>query len=215
MVNVQHVLTIFSLLPLGLSIVVLSELEAAKLGRGVRNVHSALGEGSERHRSDGRWLPKSVTSRKKRSVRSTPQLRTTRMELEIRRTSTPISLAKRQLPDVNGSIIELGTSLNTYVLPVSLGTPPVVYPLQLDLGSSDLLLASTLCGDSCPESKGPSTNPYYDVSVQSSSFTPINANHTAWASRYADGTAASGFVARETVTIGNASLSGQIFGELA
>ena len=102
-------------------------------------------------------------------------------------------------------------SNSTYIIPVSIGTPPVTYPLQLDLGSSDLLLASTLCGANCPSSLGSNDNPYYDPS-KSGSFGSVNGNSTDWQSRYADGRMASGFIATETVSLGGITLTGQAFG---
>lgn len=69
---------------------------------------------------------------------------------------------------------------STFVVPVSIGSPPTTYPLQLDLASSDILLASTLCGSHCPTSLGTTTNPYYDVSKPSAGFESINSNQTVW-----------------------------------
>jgi len=105
-------------------------------------------------------------------------------------------------------------TLRTFIVPVSIGSPPVTYPLQLDLGSSDLLVASTLCGKNCPTSLGPTINPYYDASKQSAGFVAVNGNVTAWDTSFADGTTASGFIARDTVALGNTSIAGQVFGKL-
>jgi hypothetical protein len=104
------------------------------------------------------------------------------------------------------------STVSTYILPISLGSPAITYPLQLDLGSSDLLIASTLCGDDCPKSLGPSVNPYYDTSRSSSTFLPVNGNQTIWHSGFADGSLAGGFIAREKVQLGNVSIDGQVFG---
>lgn len=97
-------------------------------------------------------------------------------------------------------------------MPVSIGSPPTTYPLQLDLASSDILLASTLCGSHCPTSLGTATNPYYDVSKTSAGFESINSNQTLWNTSYADGTVASGFLAREIITLGDSVVRGQVFG---
>lgn len=102
---------------------------------------------------------------------------------------------------------------STYVIPISIGSPPTSYPLQLDLGSSDILLASTLCGKSCPASLGAADNPYYDVSRTSSTFIEVDGNQTSWNASFADGSLASGFVARESVAIGGAVIQGQVFGQ--
>jgi hypothetical protein len=104
-------------------------------------------------------------------------------------------------------------TFSTYVVPVLVGSPAVGYPLQLDLGSSDLLLASTLCGDHCPTSLGPTVNPYYDVSKLSTTFGEVDANRTAWNVSFADGRVASGFIATEQVTLGLSAVPGQVFGE--
>lgn len=101
---------------------------------------------------------------------------------------------------------------STFVVPVSIGSPPTTYPLQLDLASSDILLASTLCGSHCPTSLGTTSNPYYDVSKTSAGFESINSNRTGWNTSYADGTVASGFLAREIVTLGDSVVRGQVFG---
>lgn len=97
-------------------------------------------------------------------------------------------------------------------MPVSIGSPPTTYPLQLDLASSDILLASTLCGSHCPRSLGTTSNPYYDVSKTSAGFESINSNQTMWITSYADGTVASGFLAREIITLGDSVVRGQVFG---
>ncbi|WVQ94868.1 hypothetical protein IAU59_001952 [Kwoniella sp. CBS 9459] len=113
---------------------------------------------------------------------------------------------------LNGTEVHLGSALNTFVVPISIGSPPVTYPLQLDLASSDLLLASTLCGDSCPGSKGVAVNPYYDNSKRSGGFGEINANQSLWNTSYADGTVASGFLVSDTVTVGEIVLQDQVIG---
>ena len=101
---------------------------------------------------------------------------------------------------------------STYVVPVIFGSPPAAYPLQLDLGSSDLLLASTLCGEKCPQSDGNSINPYYDAQRRSASFEAVNGNQTWWNVSFADTRTAGGFIARENVSIGNSQVPGQVFG---
>lgn len=69
--------------------------------------------------------------------------------------------------------------------------------MQLDTGSADLLIASTLCGKECPAPA--KENPYYDM--MSSDFKEVNGNTTYWRTRYADQSFASGFVARDQVMI--------------
>ncbi|GFZ51006.1 hypothetical protein JCM24511_08764 [Saitozyma sp. JCM 24511] len=125
---------------------------------------------------------------------------------------TPQDHTQSKRSGSNSSIIPLGTSLSTYTIPLTLGSPPVIYPLQLDIASSDILLASTLCGSSCPASLGTSVNPYYDVSRASATFGEVNQNGTRWETEYGDGTQASGFVATETVGFWNVTVGNQVFG---
>lgn len=97
---------------------------------------------------------------------------------------------------------------STYVVPVGIGSPSRAYPLQLDTGSADLLIASTLCGKACP---APSKdNPYYDL--KSSQFKQVNDNSTSWRTSYADSTFASGFVARDQVMIAAHLVEDQVVG---
>ncbi|BEJ15164.1 hypothetical protein CspHIS471_0409310 [Cutaneotrichosporon sp. HIS471] len=117
---------------------------------------------------------------------------------------------KLQRRAANGSIIALGSAANTYVVPIGLGTPGIAYPLQLDTGSSDLLIASSGCSDNCPDSSD--SNPYYGLEYYSSSFTAVGNNDTLWSSPFSDGSVASGFIARERVGISTVSIDGQVFG---
>ncbi|EIW72183.1 hypothetical protein TREMEDRAFT_24726 [Tremella mesenterica DSM 1558] len=112
----------------------------------------------------------------------------------------------------NGSIIDLGTTQDTYILPVSIGSSPTTYPVQLDLGSSDLLLASTLCSNTnvCPAPAA--AYPFYDVKKYSSTYQTLGGNSTTWRARFGDGTQASGIIAGETVWLGDLQLDGQVFG---
>lgn len=101
---------------------------------------------------------------------------------------------------------------STYIVTISIGSPLTNYPLQLDLASSDILLASTLCGKSCPPSKGTVINPYYDVMEASSGFIEVNGNETSWNASFADRAQASGFIARELVSLGGVVIEGQVLG---
>lgn len=99
---------------------------------------------------------------------------------------------------------------SSYVVPIGLGTPGIAYPLQLDTGMSDLLLASSGCESDCPESS--ETNPYYELDYHSSSFVAVGNNDTMWKAGFGDGSVASGFMARERVGISTVAIDGQVFG---
>ena len=94
---------------------------------------------------------------------------------------------------------------------MDIGSPPTTFPLQLDIASSDLLLASTLCSNGCPSSG--SNYPFYDAKKQSATFGSVNGNTTLWKSSFGDGTVASGFVALESINLGGVKLVDQAFGK--
>lgn len=183
------------------------------------------------HRRDleqngARWLPCPESRLKRRKLLARPYLeRGGGVDLPLHQVSSR-AIQKRSLD--NGSVIDLATAHkyviylpihmkligSTYVVPILVGSPAVGYPLQFDLGSSDLLLASTLCGDNCPTSLGPTINPYYDTTKSSSTFHQINGNDTKWNVSFADGRVASGFIAQEQVSLGLSTIPSQVFGEL-
>ncbi|WVQ84527.1 hypothetical protein IAT38_006681 [Cryptococcus sp. DSM 104549] len=218
MVLTHRALTILALLPSSLSTLLdpaspLPHSPALPLQAAHHRAIHASSSTSSPSSSGGHASSRTGAKRpKRRSVgRRTvaPRVEVGGVELEVVQRSTG-GLGKREVG--NGTVLTLGTSQNTFVVPIAIGSPPVTYPLQLDLASSDLLLASTLCGANCPASGGTSVNPYYDVSRSSAGFEPVNSNATAWNSSYADGTVASGFVVRETVTLGETVLQGQVMG---
>lgn len=98
-------------------------------------------------------------------------------------------------------------SLNSIItIPIQIGNPPIIYSLQLDTASSDLLLASSLCTpSSCPNSPDP--NELYHPG-RSNSFQSINNNGTGFNLTFGDGTHASGFLASEDVGVLNSYLGG-------
>lgn len=105
---------------------------------------------------------------------------------------------------------------STYVIHLELGTPPRRYPFQLDLASSDLLVASSLCTkDSCPDVRNEQETPVY-IPGRSASFEAINSNATTFNLTYADGSGASGFLALERVGIvgseGRVTVENQVIG---
>lgn len=99
-----------------------------------------------------------------------------------------------------------------YILDVAVGNPPQMYPLQLDLASADLVVASSACtANSCPRT--PSDRSTLYQAGRSSSFGVVNGNETIFNLTFADGSYAAGFLATETLTLpvvsvdGNASTS--------
>lgn len=109
-----------------------------------------------------------------------------------------------------------------FILPLSLGNPPRSYRFQIDLASSDLVLTSTKCTlSSCPHLPwSSSSSKLYNPDV-SQSFSSISNNSTHFNLTFSDNSFASGFLAREDLTLplvstsGNASISkirGQSFG---
>ncbi|KIR34214.1 peptidase [Cryptococcus deuterogattii MMRL2647] len=213
MVN-THILTVLSILPLSLAAVLDAD---SHNGVSLEPAHHAptrqildMPIGSVKRDSDrhGTQPIRKAGARKRSSAESTPFVGVGGVELELVKIESS-SMVKRS---ANGTLLPLGTSQNTFVVPVSIGSPPTTYPLQLDLASSDILLASTLCGSHCPTSLGTTSNPYYDVSKTSAGFESINSNRTGWNTSYADGTVASGFLAREIVTLGDSVVRGQVFG---
>lgn len=110
------------------------------------------------------------------------------------------------------------TALNAFgISPVSIagdGTYYVVlqagqisFRAALDTGSADFWLTSTECTNSTCMSV-----PRYPLTYASPTFVSINNNETAFTVNYADGTGASGFVARETVEVANVTVANQAFG---
>ncbi|KAJ9099929.1 hypothetical protein QFC21_003934 [Naganishia friedmannii] len=115
---------------------------------------------------------------------------------------------KRAAPGNETGIIQhLTTEANVYIVNLTLGTPPITYPFQLDTASSDLLIASSLCtSTSCPDL---ASTPRYNPG-RSSSFSSINSNTTGFNLTYSDGSQASGFLGLETLTIAGTSSGGQV-----
>ncbi|WVO24667.1 uncharacterized protein IAS62_006037 [Cryptococcus decagattii] len=201
MVNI-HILTVLSILPLSLAAV----LDAGSPnGLSLEPAHHAstrqiadMPIGSVKRDSDhhGKQPIRKASVRKRSSAENTPFVGIGGVELElVKRESS--SMAKRS---DNGTLLPLGTSQNTFVVPVSIGSPPTTYPLQLDLASSDILLASTLCGSHCPTSLGTTSNPYYDVSKTSAGFESINSNQTVTVCQKSSGIFGLGFPRLSTLT---------------
>ncbi|KAF9468109.1 aspartic peptidase A1 [Collybia nuda] len=81
------------------------------------------------------------------------------------------------------------------------------FRVVLDTASSDLWVMSSDCNThSC------TTVPRYPLAYQSPTFTTIDGNSTQFLASYADGTTASGFVAKERVQFANLTIQNQVFG---
>lgn len=110
------------------------------------------------------------------------------------------------------------TALNAFgISPVSIASDGTYYVVlqagqisfraALDTGSADFWLTSTECTNSTCMSV-----PRYPLTYASPTFVSINNNQTTFTVDYADGTGASGFVARETVKVANVTVANQAFG---
>ncbi len=100
--------------------------------------------------------------------------------------------------------------LSIYILDLPIGTPPISYPVQLDLASSDLLLITTLCtSSSCPH-RSTSLPSYYPG--RSSTFTSLNSNNTLFNLTFSDDSQSSGFLAKDEVWFGGKGLGDQVVG---
>ncbi|KZP23786.1 acid protease [Athelia psychrophila] len=107
----------------------------------------------------------------------------------------------------NGSGIELASiseDKQSYYAIIRTGN--INFRVALDTGSSDLWLLSSDC-----EASTCSKLPRYPLKYQSPTFASVGANDTVFSTHFADGTGASGFVARESVTFANLTLPNQAF----
>ncbi|WVQ74338.1 hypothetical protein IAR50_003937 [Cryptococcus sp. DSM 104548] len=231
MVHTTHFLTILSLLPLSLAVSVPSPnatsrpaphspfantaLPPAHEARDVLGVaHSsssaARSVGIKRGTKKSRGIRARGAEELPAIVGDIPAITIGGIDLPlIARSHSSTVLSKRSTD--NATLLPLATTKNTFIVPVSIGSPPTTFPLQLDLASADILLASSLCKSStCPSSS--SANPYYDVAKSQAGWEEVNGNGTLWNTSYADGTVASGFVGRETITLGESVVQGQVFG---
>ncbi|KAF9450359.1 acid protease [Macrolepiota fuliginosa MF-IS2] len=81
------------------------------------------------------------------------------------------------------------------------------FRVVLDTGSSDLWLVSSAC-----ETEACKGIPKYPLSYQSPSFQGVNGNATVFDASYADGSAVSGFIAKEKVELAGLVVANQTFG---
>ncbi|EJF64945.1 acid protease [Dichomitus squalens LYAD-421 SS1] len=109
-------------------------------------------------------------------------------------------------PTQNSTIVPIAFSSDksTYYALATIGN--VNLRLALDTASADLWVVSSNCTTSqC-------NLPKYPLAFQSPTFVSVNSNTTAFGVSYADGTGAAGFIARESVSIGNLTVPTQAFG---
>ncbi|KAI9566758.1 acid protease [Boletus coccyginus] len=116
-----------------------------------------------------------------------------------------VSNAGSVTPNSNGiSPISLADD-GTYYTVIQAGQ--INFRASIDTGSSDLWLVSTAC-----TTKTCSAVPKYPLTYASPTFASIHNNDTGFDLSYADGTSASGFVARESIEVSNVTVAGQAFG---
>ncbi|KAJ6513263.1 acid protease [Mycena sanguinolenta] len=100
--------------------------------------------------------------------------------------------------------VSLSSDRQTYY--VVLQTGDVYFRVALDSASSDLWIVGSSCTTAACKAV-----PSYPLSYASSTFGVVNNNQTLFEASYADGTVASGFVARESVQLANLTLPQQVF----
>jgi hypothetical protein len=87
-------------------------------------------------------------------------------------------------------------------MPLTIGDPPMSYPLQIDLASSDILLGTTQCTDTgCPsvDPKYVEEN-FYDM-AGSASFASVHNGSEPFNLTFSDGSFLAGVLAKERVTL--------------
>ncbi|EPQ54079.1 acid protease [Gloeophyllum trabeum ATCC 11539] len=120
--------------------------------------------------------------------------------------------------NVSPSLLEASNPAKTGLLPVAwsddeqsyysvISVGNISFRVALDTGSADLWITSSACTTSACHSV-----PKYPLTYQSPSFASVNDNNTAFSVSFADGTAASGYVAREKVQLSNLTVPNQAFG---
>jgi len=122
--------------------------------------------------------------------------------LPIRRNS----IHRRSTTQASGiGSLALSDDKQSYFVVIETGV--ISFRVAIDTGSSDLWLISTACTTAtCQQVPG------YPLAYHSATFVPVNNNLTTFNATYADGTYASGFVARETVEFSNLTVANQAFG---
>ncbi|KAJ7104191.1 acid protease [Mycena belliarum] len=108
-------------------------------------------------------------------------------------------------PTISGiTPVTISSDRQTYFAVLQTGT--ISFRVALDTASSDLwIMGSTCSSGSCP------TVPRYPLKYGSPTFEVVNNNQTIFKAGYADGTVASGFVAKESIRLANVTLPSQAF----
>ena len=94
------------------------------------------------------------------------------------------------------------SSCRIYIMPLTIGDPPMSYPLQIDLASSDILLATTQCTDAgCPsvDSEYVEEN-FYDM-PGSVSFVSVNNGSEPFNLTFSDGSFLAGVLGKERMAL--------------
>ncbi|PBK75653.1 acid protease [Armillaria solidipes] len=122
----------------------------------------------------------------------------------------PLQSYARRDVNANGAhagITAVGMASTTQAYFAILKAGATSFRVALDTASADLWLLSTQCTtDVCK------AVPRYPLQYQSGTFVTVNNNSTAFSVSYSDGTAAEGFVAKETVQLANLTVSNQVLG---
>lgn len=124
--------------------------------------------------------------------------------------STPApSLFSRDLAvdGVNATITSLTLASDKQSYHLLLKAGQISFRVALDTGSSDLWITSSAC-----TTKTCASSPRFPLNYQSPTFTVVNSNKTGFSASYADGTAASGFVAKEDISVANLTIEQLGFG---
>ncbi|KAJ7284955.1 aspartic peptidase A1 [Mycena rebaudengoi] len=129
--------------------------------------------------------------------------------------SAPIIVPLYSAPQNDGSLaartdsgltgVTVSTDRQSYFAVLQTGA--INFRVALDTASSDLwIMASSCTTAAC------SHVPRYPLAYHSPTFVEVDQNKTLFKAAYADGTEASGFVARESVTLANLTVADQAFG---
>ncbi|KAI8982152.1 aspartic peptidase domain-containing protein [Mycotypha africana] len=112
----------------------------------------------------------------------------------------------QQIQSASGTSVELQSVYVDveYIGEIGIGTPPQLFSVDFDTGSSDIWVPAKACrASSCGRHRR--FNPEESSSAG-------NNNHTTWALQYGDGSVVKGYTAIETITLGNVSQPNQRFG---
>ncbi|KAI8980194.1 acid protease [Trametes punicea] len=144
----------------------------------------------------GRWRPD--LRRRGLNIGSAPRLRPRHPILE--------GIVTGVAPANNSTIVPVTLASDRETYYVLAGVGNVSLRLALDTASADLWLVSSDCASrAC-------NVPKYPLSFESPTFVSVNSNATEFNVSYADSTGAQGFVARESILLGNLTVPNQAIG---